>query len=171
MRKATYLLLVMMLLASSIAACGPTPEPVTIIETVAVEKEVPVTVEVEREVPVEVTRIVEVPAGAAEPAQAEMEGPVTLEVYDPTGAIEVTELFSARLDSLEGKTICEVSNSGWEARRTFPLIRELLQQAYPTATIIPYTDFPEGTHNIDVDEIGAMVKEKGCEAAILGNAG
>lgn len=104
-------------------------------------------------------------------AQEGPSGPVTLEVYDPTGAIEVTKLFAPRLDSLEGKTICEVSNSGWEARRTFPLIRELLQQAYPTATIIPYTEFPEGTRNIDIDEIGAMAKEKGCEAAILGNAG
>jgi hypothetical protein len=101
----------------------------------------------------------------------EAAGPVTLEVYDPTGAVEVTALFSARLDTLEGKTICLVSNSGWEARRTFPLIQELLQNQFTAATIIPYTEFPEGTGNIDVEEIGTIVKEKGCDAAITGNAG
>jgi multiple sugar transport system substrate-binding protein len=57
-------LLLIVTLALVLAACGATPEPQTIIETVEVEKEVPVEVtsivEVEKEVPVEVTSIVEV---------------------------------------------------------------------------------------------------------------
>jgi multiple sugar transport system substrate-binding protein len=47
-------------LLSFMTACGPTPTPQVIKETVVVEKEVPV--EVTKEVPVEVTKVVEVPA-------------------------------------------------------------------------------------------------------------
>jgi multiple sugar transport system substrate-binding protein len=58
----SLLLLVALLLV--VAACGPAQEPETVIQTVEVEKEVPVEVtsivEVEKEVPVEVTSIVEV---------------------------------------------------------------------------------------------------------------
>ena len=58
--------------------------------------------------------------------------PVTLEVFDPTGASEVTEVHAPRLDTLDGKTICEISQEpdgqSWEARRTFPFIRELLKK-------------------------------------------
>jgi hypothetical protein len=97
--------------------------------------------------------------------------PVTLKVYDPTGAIEVTQLFAPRLADLHGKTICELSNGSWEAYRTFPVIRELLQRQFPTAKIIPYTEFPEGTAKIDVPNIGNVVKQKGCQAVIVGNAG
>lgn len=66
--------------------------------------------------------------------------PVTLEVYDATGAFEITKLHAPRLPDLNGKTICEISNNQWEARRTFPLIRELLQKQFPTAKIIPYDE-------------------------------
>jgi hypothetical protein len=97
--------------------------------------------------------------------------PVTLQVYDPTGAIEVTQLFSPRFADLHGKTICEVSNGSWETQRTFPAIRELLQRQFPTAKFVPYTKFPVGSAVIDVDKIGDLVKQQGCQAAIVGNAG
>lgn len=168
MRKATYLLLVMMLLASSIAACGSTPEPVTIIETVTVEKEVPVTVEVEKEVPVEVTRIVEVPSGAAEPAQAEATGPVTLEVFNPVGPTNVTEVYAPRLDTLEGKKICMLSNDSWQAQRTLPVLEELLENEFPTAELIPFTEFPRGTV-VEQQATADLVAEMGCDAVIMGN--
>ena len=103
--------------------------------------------------------------------EAIAQSPVTLEVYDPTGAIEVTQLFAPRLADLNGKTICEVSNGSWEDSRTFPAIRELLQRQFPTAKFVPYTEFPVGSAVIDVDKIGDMVKQKGCQAAIVGNAG
>jgi len=102
------------------------------------------------------------------PAAAGEAGPVTLELFDPTGAFEVTELFSARLDTLEGKTICELSNDSWEASRTFPAIRELLQNQYPTMTIIPYTEFPLDSDTKDISDI---LMQKGCDAVIVGNAG
>jgi hypothetical protein len=96
---------------------------------------------------------------------------VTLKVYDPMGAIAVTQLFSPRLADLSGKTLCELSNDSWEASRTFPAIRELLQRQFPTTKIIPYTEFPKGTAAIDNDKIGDMVKAKGCQGVIVGNAG
>ena len=105
------------------------------------------------------------------PGEATAADPVTLKVYDPTGAIEVTQLFAPRLADLNGKTICELSNASWEAYRTFPVIRDLLQKQFPTAKIIPYTEFPEGTAKIDVPNIGNVVKQKGCNAVIVGNAG
>ena len=97
--------------------------------------------------------------------------PVTLSVYDPTGAIEVTQLFAPRLADLNGKNICLVSNAAWESDRTLPLIGELLQKQFPAAKIIPYSEFPVGSEKIDVNSIGDIVKKKGCQAAIVGNAG
>lgn len=97
--------------------------------------------------------------------------PVTLQLYNPTGAFEVTQTFAPRVADLNGKTICELSNNGWEHARTFPLIRELLQRQYPTVKIIPYTEFPNGNPTVNADNLGALVKAKGCQAAIVGNAG
>jgi hypothetical protein len=97
--------------------------------------------------------------------------PVTLKVFDPTGAIEVSQLFAARLADLNGKTVCEVYDDVWEGYRTFPLIRELITKQFPTAKIIPYNQFPVGTGNIDTPKLGDILKAKGCQAAIIGNAG
>ena len=97
--------------------------------------------------------------------------PVTLKVFDPTGAIEVSQLFAPRLADLNGKTICEVYDDVWEGYRTFPLIRELIAKQFPTAKIVPYNQFPVGTGNIDTPKLGDMLKAKGCQAAIIGNAG
>ncbi len=98
--------------------------------------------------------------------------PVTLEVFDPTGAVEVTQLFAPRLADLHGKIICELSNDSWEAQRTFPVIRELLQRQFPTAKIIPYTDFVKGNRELEgAKDIGDVVVKKGCQAVVVGNAG
>ena len=96
--------------------------------------------------------------------------PVTLEVYSPVGAVEVASLYAPRLDSLEGKTICELSNGEWEDHRTFPQIRKLLQDQFPTTTIIPWSEFPSGSAVIDSDEVAKLVKERGCHGVIVGNA-
>lgn len=93
-----------------------------------------------------------------------------LEVFDPTGATGATQTHARRLDTLNGKTICELSNSLWETHRTFPLIRELLKERFPDAKFVPFTDFPVGSHFIDVDEIADLVKAKGCDAVIGGNS-
>jgi hypothetical protein len=96
---------------------------------------------------------------------------VELEVFDPTGAGEVTHLHAPRLSDLNGKTICELSNGLWEAHRIFPLIRELLTKQFPDVKIIPYTEFPVGKGGIDDEKIAEMVKKKGGHAVITGTAG
>ena len=96
--------------------------------------------------------------------------PVTLTVYDPTGAIEVTQLFSPRLADLNGKTICQVSDNLWETDRTFPLIGQLLQRQFPTMKIVSYKDLPEASTDVNPKLIAA-VKAAGCQGVIVGNAG
>jgi ABC-type glycerol-3-phosphate transport system substrate-binding protein len=59
MRKMAFVLMALVLVLSVLAACGPTPEPQTIIQTVEVEKKVVETVEVEKEVTVKETVEVE----------------------------------------------------------------------------------------------------------------
>ena len=110
---------------------------------------------------------------AALPAEkARAADPVTLEVHDPTGGFEITKLHAPRLPDLHGKTICEVSNDTWETQRTFPLIRELLQRQFPTAKIIPYSEVVATRAQCEnLDYVAKMVKQKGCQAVISGNAG
>lgn len=102
---------------------------------------------------------------------AQAQTPVNLSVYDPTGAINVTQLYSKRLDSLNGKTICEIADDNWQDVRTFPVIRELIMKQFPTAKIIPYDKFTHGTRNIQYPGIADEVKKAKCDAVILGNAG
>ena len=110
--------------------------------------------------------------GFVGPAQAApaKEG-VTWELSNPTGGVEISQLHAARLGDLSGKMICEVSVDTWQAHRTFPAIREALQSKYPTAKIIPFTEFPQGIKGIDDDKTAQLVKDRGCQAAIVGNAG
>ena len=94
---------------------------------------------------------------------------VSLEVYDPTGVVGVTERHADRLPDLSGRTICELSDLMWEDHRTFPLIREQLQERFPDTKIIPYSEFP-GIYGVEADVLTEAVKDRGCDAVIVGNA-
>jgi hypothetical protein len=96
--------------------------------------------------------------------------PAILEVYDPTGAMEITEVHAPRLDTLDGKTICELSNDSWQAYRVLPEIRRLLQKRFPTAKFIPYTEFPMGNERMDTEKAAELVARAGAHAVIIGNA-
>lgn len=93
-----------------------------------------------------------------------------MEVFDPSGAMEVINLHAPRLDSLAGKTVALLSDDMWQAHRMLPLIREKLQAQYPDATFIPETEFPMGTREIDTEETVDMLVARGAEAVIVGNA-
>ena len=96
---------------------------------------------------------------------------VTLKMYNPTGAIETTQLNAPRLDTLAGKTICELSNGNWEYDRIFPTVRKLLQKQFPTVNIVPYTEAIWLRPDMEnLDHISKVVKEKGCQAVITGMA-
>lgn len=105
------------------------------------------------------------------PSGGKGKGLVNLDVFNPTGNIEGGMSYAARLNDLNGKTICEVSNRLWQADRIFERIRQLIQAQYPDARILPYTEFPYGSLQIDTDGIGEGVKSKGGQAVIVGNAG
>ena len=94
---------------------------------------------------------------------------ISLEVFEPTGTVEISGRYAHRLDSLNGKTIGELSNFRWEAGRMFPVIRELLKKRFPDIRIIPYTDLPN-IANLPPDVLTKALKEKGCDGAIIGNA-
>ncbi|MFH1381993.1 MAG: hypothetical protein ABIH70_03780 [Chloroflexota bacterium] len=94
---------------------------------------------------------------------------VSLEVFNPTGMLEMVQEHAPRLDNLNGKTICELSHFGWESMRTFPYIRKLLKQRFPGVKIIPCTEFPN-IYGVDPAVLSRLLKEKGCDGAIVGNA-
>jgi hypothetical protein len=103
--------------------------------------------------------------------KATAQSPVTLTLYNPTGGFEVTQAFAPRLTDLNRKTICEVTNGSWEAARTFPAIRELLQKQFPTAKFVSFDKLPTVLTTSDIPNLEDSVKAAGCEAVIVGNAG
>lgn len=94
----------------------------------------------------------------------------SLEIFDPSGATEITQLHAARLGSLEGKTVAMLSDDMWQAHRMMPLLREMLEERFDDITIIPETEFPMGNTAIDRDETADMFVERGVDAVIVGNA-
>jgi hypothetical protein len=147
---------------SLLVACAP-----TVTSTVA-STLVPPTVAATASVPPTVAPTAVPPTSV--PAAA---GPVTLEVLDPSGAFEVTTLNAPRLPTLEGKTVCYLSDDEWQAWRTFPLLTTLLTQQFPTIKIVSWEEFPrDGDHGYpDFAKNPGLLKSKGCDAVILGNAG
>ena len=105
--------------------------------------------------------------------QPEAPKSVELEVYDPSGAIEITNLFTPRLDTLAGKTIAFISDDSWEDRRMFADIRPLLESMYEGISFIHEDEFIHGIGAITVANNGIpeVAKSKGADAAIVGNAG
>jgi len=73
---------------------------------------------------------------------------VELEFYDPSGAIEVTQQHAPRLASLTGKRIGFVSHEQWQAFRTLPLLKTLLEADFPDIDVLPIDTFPQGAPGI-----------------------
>ena len=93
-----------------------------------------------------------------------------LEVYDPTGATEISQLHAPRLESLNGKTVALLSDDMWQAHRMLPILREYLESYYPDITVVPETQFPMGSREIDSEATVDKIEERGADAVIVGNA-
>ncbi len=108
--------------------------------------------------------------GAAPAPQASS---VDLKVFNPVGSYQVSQLFAPRLTDLNGITLCELSSYNWEWQRTFPVIRELLKKQFPTIKIIPWDQLGINSRLEEEDHalVTKRLKEKGCQAVIVGNAG
>jgi hypothetical protein len=101
----------------------------------------------------------------------------TFDVVSPEG-LEAVERHgpARRLDTLAGKTICEIWNGVFKGDVTFPIIRAQLEERFPTVRVVPYREFPHapGSDNPArqralAQEIAALAKQKGCDAVISGN--
>ena len=95
---------------------------------------------------------------------------VKIEFHDPSGSLEVTTPHAPRLATLEGKRIGFVSNEQWQAYRTLPLLKELLEGDYPGVRVLPLDTFPHGNALIPTEETAALVRKSGVDAVIVGNA-
>lgn len=106
------------------------------------------------------------PANTTSTGEAE---PVKVEVFDPFGPLEITQLFAPRLDTLEGKTIA-YSEGTWMVGTAKPLVLGLLQDRYPTLKVV---DIPEygPISQMSPEEVNTLVKDLGVDAVIVGNAG
>jgi hypothetical protein len=101
------------------------------------------------------------------------------EVVSPAAERSIDMIAMApRLDTLEGKTVCELWNESFKSDVTFTAIRELLKKNYPGIKVIPYTEMPkhhamedQGATNKGSEELIAALKEKHADAVISGNAG
>jgi len=103
-----------------------------------------------------------------------------VKVVSPVGKPVVEEVSSPPpLNTLNGKTVCEVWNGSFEGHVSFPIIREMLQKRYPDVKVIPYTEFPlfpitalsPEKKAQRLEAVKVALKEKGCEAVIAGNGG
>jgi hypothetical protein len=94
----------------------------------------------------------------------------TLAFYDPSGNTEVTQAHAPRLSTLEGKRIGFLSNDQWQAYRTLPLIKAMIEEDFPTCDILPIDTFPQGIGPMAGKKTAKMVKDRGVDAVIIGNA-
>ena len=95
---------------------------------------------------------------------------VKLEFYDPSGTTEITQSHAKRLDSLKGKKIGILSNDQWQAFRTLPLIKSMLETDFPTCEVLPLDTFPQGIGAIGSRKTVQLVKESGVDGVVIGNA-
>ena len=95
---------------------------------------------------------------------------VTLEFYDPSGTLEVTQQHAPRLASLDGRRIGFVSNEQWQAYRMLPMLKEMLEADFPGVEVLPIDTFPQGNALIGNEETAALVKNSGVDAVIIANA-
>jgi len=100
------------------------------------------------------------------------------EVVSPLGEPVTTTIpMAPRMDTLDGKTVGEIWNGGFRGDESFPMIERMLRERYPSVRIVPYSEFPLATvasfHPEKKTEtlaaLRARLKEKGCDAVIVGN--
>src|SRR5271156_4922519 len=95
---------------------------------------------------------------------------VELEFYDPSGCLEITQSYATRLLSLNGKRIGILSGDQWQAHRTLPMLKSLMEADFPGIDVLPLDTFPQGEHAVGAASTIQQVKESGVDAMIIGNA-
>lgn len=93
-----------------------------------------------------------------------------LEFHDPSGALGATTAYAPRLSSLAGKRIGFLSNEQWQAFRTLPLLKRMLEEDFPGIEVLAIDTFPQGNANIGTEATAELVKRSGVDAVVIGNA-
>ncbi len=93
------------------------------------------------------------------------------EVLRPVGEPSAKRQTSAsRVQDLNGKTICAVSNGMFQADTVLSTFGDLIKKRYPTAKVIPWTELPLSSILGDIEksskELSKAYQEKGCDAVI-----
>ena len=102
-------------------------------------------------------------------------------VVSPLGekVIEMIDM-APRPDTLAGKTICTIWNTGFKSDVTLTRIEGLLKARYPGLKLIPYTEMPgfnplvytsPKTRYNAITEVVDALRSNGCDAVISGNGG
>jgi hypothetical protein len=97
------------------------------------------------------------------------------EVVWPLGRMRVKPGSGApRLNTLAGKTICELWNYVYGGDLSFPIIEKLLKEQYPNIKFINYAAFGN-THGKNerevIEALPRKLAEYGCDAVISGIGG
>lgn len=95
---------------------------------------------------------------------------VDLEFYDPSGRLEITHQHAARLAGLNGKRIGMLSGEQWQAHRTLPMLKTMIEEDFPGAEVLPIETFPSGEHAVGAESTIRKVRDSGVDGVIIGNA-
>ena len=95
-----------------------------------------------------------------------------VEVVWPSGKFaQPSQPLAPRLDTLEGKTICELSNGVFYFDKTWPLIQQLLREKYPGIKFVGWEEFGIVSDKEQVVVLKALpdkLKKYTCDAVISG---
>jgi hypothetical protein len=97
-------------------------------------------------------------------------GMIELEMHDPSGRLDITKDFAPRLGTLDGKKIALLSGDQWQAHRTLPMLKALFEHDFPSIEVLPIDAFPSGEHAVGADTTVQMIKDKGVDGVVIGNA-
>lgn len=95
-----------------------------------------------------------------------------LEVAWPLGpsAVQIIPL-AKRLDTLNGKTICEMWDWVYRGNEIYPAVEKELERRYPGVKFVNYNNFgnPHSAQEAKVlQDLPDQAKEHGCDAFIVG---
>lgn len=78
--------------------------------------------------------------------------------------------FSKRLDTLNGKTVCELWNYAFRGKEIFSAMEKALSERYPEVKFVSWASFPrDGDHNLpDWEAHPDLPSELGFDAVIVG---
>ena len=93
------------------------------------------------------------------------------EVLNPVGAPGAkAEASAERVRDLNGKTIATISNGMFQAETVLGAVGDLIRKRFPTAKVIPWSEFPVisalGDSKELLKKLGEALRAKGVDAVV-----